>query len=141
MWQSQIGQRPGTVSTFPTRARYAIWPSDDETKIPAIALPIGQVCGQLLARHLLTTLIEQYDLLIRTQLVENAYAFCFASTIRLVTLSPSSGWDGIQAKFPLARISTGVNADGFINPGWLTITDSDESDMHDLPVGSRKIAR
>jgi len=89
---------------------------------------------------LFTALIEQYDLLIRTQLIENIFTFCFTSTIRLVTFAASGGRNSIQAKFPFARIPADVYADGFFNPGWLTVTDSDESDMHDLPVGSRKIA-
>ena len=103
-------------------------------------MPFGQALRQFLARHLLAPLIKQYDLLIRAQLIENMFAFRFTCAVRFVTLAAPGGNDCIQAKLPLARISAGVSTYGVINPGWLTIADSNESDMHGLAVGSRKTA-
>jgi len=71
-----------------------------------------------------TSLVEQHELFFGRDFREDLFAFDLFGSIGLIPFVPPCCRDAIESKFPLLRESSRIGCKCVINPGWLTITDS-----------------
>jgi hypothetical protein len=78
-------------------------------------------------------------LFLRVRLRENLLTLRLHRVVRFIILAAAFRCNAVETKLPLSRESSRIRTKCIVDPGRLTITDSDKANMHGLAISSRKV--
>jgi hypothetical protein len=103
--------------------RDPVGPTNDETKIVSVRLPVGQFPGQCLTTELPASFIEQDDLFGWIKFAKDRLPFRLHGLSRFIIFAAAYRRNYVKTKLPLAGKSPGVDTECIVYPERLAVTD------------------
>jgi len=130
MGQSQRGQGPAEIRALPDSITHAVSPANGKTQIAPVVLPRGELSRQLDAGQRFAALIQQHEKIV-TEFLEEAVAFEISRLCRALAAAALYCREDVDSKAPGGRQPPGIAGNGGVDPRWLPVADSQDTNVHD----------